>query len=80
MGGGGSKKSQTSSGTPEWAQPYVKKAADDAQNLYDAGALSKVAGYNRDQQKAAKLTRNLSKHAKSFGRHADRVDCCSEHT
>ena len=73
MGGGGSKKSQTSSGTPEWAQPYVKKAADDAQNLYDAGALSKVAGYNRDQQKAAKLTRNLSKHAKSFGRHADKL-------
>ena len=53
MGGGGSKKSQTSSGTPEWARPYVKKAADDAQNLYDAGALSRVAGYNSDQLRAA---------------------------
>jgi len=73
MGGGKSKKSTTSSGTPKWARPYVMKAADDAQNLYDAGALSRVAGYNSDQLRAAQLTRDLSGHASSYGRHADRL-------
>ena len=57
MGGGGSKPqpqtSVTSSGVPDWAKPYLQKAAGDAEALYDAGALENVAGLNADQIAAA---------------------------
>jgi hypothetical protein len=53
MGGGGNKTSTTDSGVPDWAQPYLQKAAGDAEVLYDAGALENVAGLNTDQIAAA---------------------------
>jgi hypothetical protein len=55
MGGGGSKPqtSTTSSGVPDWARPYLQKAAGDATKLYDSGALENVAGLNADQVAAS---------------------------
>ena len=53
MGGGGNKTSTTDSGVPDWAQPYLEGAAQDATGLYDSGALDNVAGLNADQNAAA---------------------------
>ena len=53
MGGGGGKStSVASSGVPEWARPFLEKAAGDAQGLYDTGALQNVAGETADQKLA----------------------------
>lgn len=52
MGGGGNKTSTTDSGVPDWAQPYLESAAQDATGLYNQGALDNVAGLNADQNTA----------------------------
>ena len=52
MGGGGGGSSTTSAGVPEWARPYIEKAAGEASSLYDQGALSHVEGFNPYQDAA----------------------------
>jgi hypothetical protein len=49
------------SNIPDWAIPYLKKVGDESVNLYDSGALSRVAGTNR----------NLDR---TFGLNADQID------
>lgn len=58
-GGGGTKTSVAESGVPDWARPYIEKAAQDAQNLYDAGELGRVAGQVDDQFAAQQRIRDL---------------------
>ncbi len=53
MGGGGNKTSTTDSGVPDWAQPYLESAAQDATGLYSSGSLDNVASLNADQAAAA---------------------------
>lgn len=73
MGGGGSKPktSTTTSGVPDWSQPYVESAAKDAQNLYKSGQFDKVAGFTRDQTNAQAGIRGLQGESGQFQRRAD---------
>lgn len=52
MGGGGSQSSSTTTGVPSWARPYIETAAQDAQSLYQQGALDNVAGFSDLQLQA----------------------------
>jgi hypothetical protein len=49
-GGGGS--GGTTENIPEWAQPYIKNVANQAEGMYGAGDLSKVAGASNLQEAA----------------------------
>jgi hypothetical protein len=66
MGGGGNKTSTTTSGTPDWTQPYIESAAKDAQSLYKAGQLDQVAGLNADQRASANDIRNTQGRGVAF--------------
>jgi hypothetical protein len=60
-GGGGGGDGDVYSSIPAWAIPYLKKVGDEGVSLYDSGALSRVAGTNR----------NLDR---TFGAHSDYID------
>ena len=69
MGGGGSKKVQTSESktqAPDWAQKIKQKAAEDAQRAHQRGDYDKVAGLNRDQNRAAAMVREQDGLSKSY--------------
>jgi hypothetical protein len=52
-GGGGSPSTTTTvQSIPDWAQPYIEKTMQTAQNQYEAGNLSAVAGTSGLQEKA----------------------------
>ena len=48
----------TASGVPDWARPYLEKGAQDAEGLYDSGALQNVAGQTDDQLAAQQQIRD----------------------
>lgn len=73
MGGGGEKTSTTSAGVPEWAQPYLESAADDAQDLYKGGKFDRVAGLNKDQMGAINQTRDLQGDAQTLQNRASNL-------
>ena len=59
MGGGGSTTTSTS-GLPDWAQPYVKDALGSSTDLYKVGGMSHVEGMTPEQVEALKKTTQLA--------------------
>lgn len=48
MGGGGNT-ATTTTGLPDWAQPYVEKSLGAAQDVYEVGGMNHVEGLNPEQ-------------------------------
>ena len=44
MAGGGGNSGTTTSGLPDWAQPYVEKSLGAAQDVYEVGGMNHVEG------------------------------------
>ena len=59
MGGGGSTTTSTS-GLPDWAQPYVKDALGSSTDLYKVGGMSHVEGMTPEQVEALEKTTQLA--------------------
>lgn len=49
MAGGGGNSGTTTSGLPDWAQPYVEKSLGAAQDVYEVGGMNHVEGLNPEQ-------------------------------